>query len=272
MAKIKSVRNIDVDSIIVGDAQIRTRHVDKEVEELADSIARHGMLEPIVVCPADIPGKFEVLMGQRRLLAHIQLGKREIFAAIIDQPVDLATARTLSLTENLVRRDLDSRDVIDACTVLYKRYGSARTVAEETGLPYNQVLRHVKYDRLEAPLQKVVDKGSVSIDIALKVQDAMSTDGAIDAEEATSLATGLSELTAAQRRQVLRAKRQQPEKPVELLLKEAAAEQRVKQIIVTLNSDQHARLRRYAKQRSVTQDDAAKELISQALESREIGA
>lgn len=269
MAKIKSVINLMVKNIVVGEAQVRTRHVDKEVEELADSIARHGMLEPIVVCPSNTSGQFEVLMGQRRLLAHLLLGRKEILAAVIDEPVDLATARTLSLTENLVRRDLDSRDIIDACTVLYKRYGNARIVAEETGLPYNQVLRHVKYDRLELPLQRVVDTGAVPLEIALKAQDTLSTNGEVDADEAANLARGLSELTAAQRRQVLKAKQQSPEKAVELLLKEASAGQKVRQIIVTLNTKEHKQLQDYAKARSMTQDKAAKELIAQALQDQD---
>jgi len=153
MPAIQMIREISVKSLVLGDRQVRSRGVDKEIEELADSIRLHGLLEPIVICPNGHPGQFEVLMGQRRLLAHRMLGREQIMAALIDEPVDLATAKVLSLTENLVRRSLDSRDVIDACTALYKKYGTARAVADETGLPYAQVLRHVKYDRLDSALQ-----------------------------------------------------------------------------------------------------------------------
>ena len=56
-------------------------------------------------------------------------------AAILDEKVDEATAKVISITENLVRRDPPLNDLIDACTALFKRYGSVKSVAQELGLP-----------------------------------------------------------------------------------------------------------------------------------------
>jgi ParB family chromosome partitioning protein len=105
---------------VIGEAQVRLRDVGKEIDELAESISKIGLLEPIVVYEAETPGKFEIVTGQRRFLAHQELKKPTIMAAILDGKVDEAEAKVISVTENLVRRDLNSNDLIDTCTYLYK--------------------------------------------------------------------------------------------------------------------------------------------------------
>ncbi|GAA1265820.1 hypothetical protein GCM10009677_17430 [Sphaerisporangium rubeum] len=266
MPAIRAIREIPIKSLVLSEGQARVRGADKGIEELAESIRRHGMLEPIVVCPhAQDAQKLEVLMGQRRVHAHRILGRSRILAAIIDEAVDLTTARVLSLTENLVRVDLDSRDIIDGCTALYRRYGSARMVAEETGLPYNEVRKHIKYDRLTPVLQNMVDSGEASLDVALKVQDLTDSSVPMAQDEVKALAAGLSNMTAVQRRSVLKSKVQNPETPVTVLLKEASTEKKPRQIIVTLSPEEHRTLQLYAKQEKMTQDVAAQRLLSDAL-------
>jgi ParB family chromosome partitioning protein len=270
MTNIKETTEIPLSSIVVGEGQVRIRRVDEELDDLVESIRLHGLLEPIVVCPYQgQTSKFEVLMGQRRILAHQRLGRETILAVIIDEPVDEETAKALSLSENLIRRDLDSRDVIDACTALYKKYGSARSVAEETGIPYAQVLKHLKYDRLNPSLRRMVDTGDVTLDIALKAQDAVSNrHGDLDdAAEAVDLAEALSTMTGAERKQILQAKRHDPGIPVKTLLKEFwTANQKNRQIIVTLPAQVHENLQAHARTLGVTQDEAAARLIAENLD------
>ena len=115
MATIKAVKEIPLKDLVIGKGQVRLRDVNKDVTELADSIRKIGLLEPIVVCPADKPGKYEIITGQRRFLAHQELKKETILAAVLDEKVDETTAKVLSISENLVRRDLNRRDLIDAC-------------------------------------------------------------------------------------------------------------------------------------------------------------
>jgi ParB family transcriptional regulator, chromosome partitioning protein len=50
MARIKEVKEIPLADLEIGKAQVRLRDVGKEIDELADSIRRVGLLEPIVVC------------------------------------------------------------------------------------------------------------------------------------------------------------------------------------------------------------------------------
>jgi len=177
LAKVKQLKEIPLDKLVIGKGQVRTSDVGKEIDELAESIKTMGLLEPIVVCAGEMSGTYEILTGQRRFLAHKLLKKNTIMAAVLEKSVDASTAKAISITENLVRRDPNQTDLIDACTMLFKKYGSAKAVAQKTGLPYGKVCQYVKYDRLIPDLQKLVDKKVVDLKTALRAQDAASVTG-----------------------------------------------------------------------------------------------
>ena len=84
MASIVEFKEIPLGDLIIGLGQVRTREVARDINELADSIAQVGLLEPIVVCPTQIEGKYEIITGQRRFLAHSELNKETIWAAVLD--------------------------------------------------------------------------------------------------------------------------------------------------------------------------------------------
>lgn len=153
MVKIVEYRDVELSALTIGKGQVRLRNVAKDLPELVESIRKHGLLEPIVVCPSEEEGKYEIITGQRRFLAHQELEYAKIPAAILSEKVDETTAKVLSVTENLIRKDLNSSDLIDVCTFLYKKYGSMRAVAEETALPYDTVRRYVKYEQLVPELK-----------------------------------------------------------------------------------------------------------------------
>jgi len=115
---MREVRDIPIEKIVVGPSQSRVRQIEEDIDELAASIRKLGLLEPVVVYLL-AGDKFELLTGQRRLLAAKSLGWEEIPAMIMERPPNEAFAKAVSLTENLVRRPLSTKDLIDACTTLY---------------------------------------------------------------------------------------------------------------------------------------------------------
>jgi len=76
----KEIRDIPLEDLIIDKAQVRTTNVGAEIDELAESIRVMGLLEPIVVSPAEEDGKYEILTGQRRFLAHKKLKRPTITA------------------------------------------------------------------------------------------------------------------------------------------------------------------------------------------------
>ena len=130
------------------------------------------------------------------------LGLDTIWAAVLDERVDETLAKVISVTENLVRRDLNRRDLIDSCTYLYRKYGNARAVADETGLPYNDVRKYVKYDRLRPELRELYDEGGVDLSIVLRAQDAAEVMGGDVAVAAVALVEEMKPLTHAQQKKL----------------------------------------------------------------------
>ena len=268
MPKIDRISDLPLESLVLGSAQARVRNVDREIDELADSIRIHGLLEPIVVCPANhtVQGDtYEILTGQRRFLAHKQLGRPTIWAAVLSERVDETTAKVLSLTENLIRRDLDSSDIIDICTALFKKYGTAKAVAEETGIPYQAVLKYVKYDRLDEQLRTSVDKGEVTLDAALRAQDVVHSSGQMNTTTAVELAKKLTGATGVQARRMVRETLAKSDAGTLNEVIERMDAPSVKQILVTLEVEEHRALQAYAKERGLTQDKAAAGFVRDAM-------
>jgi ParB family chromosome partitioning protein len=247
---------------------IQHRDVGKEIDELADSIRKVGLLEPIVVCESATPGKYEIITGQRRFLAHKELKATTILAAILDEKLDETAAKVISVTENLIRRDLNSKDLIDACTYLFKKYGSVKAVAEETRLPYGKVSQYVKYDQLAPQLKELVDRGELNVQTALRAQQAASVSGEFNAQEAVEFAKEMAPMSGAQQAKIVDTRRENPEIASEEVIENAKAGGKITQIVVTLTSAVHTSLREYAKNEGTSVDDAAQTLISTGLSDK----
>ena len=268
MAKIIEYREIPLGNLVIGKGQVRTRDTARDVEQLAESIDRQGLLQPIVVCEADQIGKWEILTGQRRFLAHRILQRETITAAILDEAVDEAEAKAISITENLIRRRLSGPELIDGITFLYNKYGTARAVHDATGIPYADVRTYVKYPRLMPALKKMVDDGEVDVKVALRSQDAVDVGAAPPNEEdAVKLAQEMKSMSDAQRRKLVKERQERPESTVDDAIERARTGSRITQVIVSLSQDAHVALQRYAKDQDVNQDAAAASIIEDALKS-----
>lgn len=262
----RSVVELPLSSLVIGKGQVRTREVGKDIDELAASIKKVGLLEPITVCPSpDQEGMFEILTGQRRFLAHQALNKESILAVLIDEHVDATTAKVISITENLVRTGLNTRDLIDACTELYKKYGSIREVSDETGLPYAKVQQFVKFDRLRPEMKDLVQSGELELKVALKAQDATMATGEYDPEMAVELAKEMSGMTDAQRQKTTQAIQENPTTDVETAVGLARAAEKEIRLEVRIGPREAESLSTFAKDEGTDRTDAAAQLLREGL-------
>jgi ParB family chromosome partitioning protein len=81
------------------------------LEELAADISGHGVLQPILVKPSKLAGKFEIVAGERRYRAA-QIASISQIPAIVENFND-EQARLVSLTENLQRRNLTFKEEVE---------------------------------------------------------------------------------------------------------------------------------------------------------------
>src|SRR5262245_30580973 len=89
----------------------------KHIEELAESIDAHGLLQPLLVRPR-AEGGFELVAGHRRHAALQHLGWET--ASVIVRDIDDEQAYVLALVENLQREDLSPHDEADALAHLVR--------------------------------------------------------------------------------------------------------------------------------------------------------
>jgi len=268
LTKVKSIEEIPLDKIVLGTAQVRTRNVAKDLDELAESIKKVGLLHPIIVHELE-DGNYELISGQRRFLAHQRIGAKTIKALILGRKMSETEAKKISLTENFVRLDASRLDYIDACTFLFKQYGSVPAVANELGLSYAKVSEYIKYDQLVPPLREMVDKNVIKLKTALRAQQAaIKEDATIDEDAAIALAKEMRTMSSDRQKRMISVVTENPEasltEKIELGKKQAS----VIKLNVALDENLHTSLKRYSDDEGTTEDDAAATLIEEGLETK----
>lgn len=124
---IMDVRAIPVDAIRVSALNTRKNldagTEDGGIDNLAASISEKGLVNPVTVRET-LDGRYELIAGQRRLLAFRRLGRTAIPANVRDDLGD-ADATVLSLIENVQRADMHPLDKAQAYEVIRTERGCA---------------------------------------------------------------------------------------------------------------------------------------------------
>lgn len=97
--------SININDIEPNRGQPRKDFDEKALSELADSIAQHGLIQPIVVKPT-VDGRYSIIAGERRWRACRLAGLNEVPVMIKD--ADEQTLMEIALIENLQREDLNA--------------------------------------------------------------------------------------------------------------------------------------------------------------------
>jgi ParB family chromosome partitioning protein len=92
-----------------------------DLDELIASIREKGVLEPLLVRPSDVGGRFMIISGERRYRASLEVGLAEL--PCIEMDVDDRAVAEISLIENLQRKDLTPFEEADGLQALADRFG-----------------------------------------------------------------------------------------------------------------------------------------------------
>ena len=131
--KKDSVTTIRISDIEPRGDQPRKTFDDESLQLLADSIAIHGVLQPIIVREnSRFPGSYEIIAGERRWRASKMAGLSELPVVIIDGD-DLKVAQ-ISLVENVQRENLNPVEEALAYSALLERYNMTQEqISREVG-------------------------------------------------------------------------------------------------------------------------------------------
>src|SRR5215213_41358 len=92
-----------------------------DLTELISSVKEHGVLEPLLVKPSAIKGRWMIIAGERRWRAATAAGLREV--PCIEKDVDEEVVAEIALIENMQRKDLTPWEEADGLAALCHRYG-----------------------------------------------------------------------------------------------------------------------------------------------------
>ena len=116
---------LPVDELEPSPMQPRKNFPDGELQELSESIAQYGVLNPLTVRLRD--GRYELVAGERRLRAARLAGLCDVPCILLD--VSLEDASLIALVENLQRRDLDFIEEANGLSQLIKLFGMSQEEA-----------------------------------------------------------------------------------------------------------------------------------------------
>jgi ParB family chromosome partitioning protein len=151
---------IPLDQIDRNPFQTRTRFDEAQLDELAQSIAASGVVQPIVVRPLG-EGRYQLITGERRWLASRKAGKPTI-PAIVRQANDEQTLE-MTIVENLQRADLNPMEQARAYQRLSHDFKMTQEqMATRTGKERASVANFLRLLRLPEPIQQKVESGDLS--------------------------------------------------------------------------------------------------------------
>ncbi|MCZ8139232.1 MAG: ParB/RepB/Spo0J family partition protein [Armatimonadota bacterium] len=123
---------------------------DESLRELAESIRKQGLLQPVLV--REVAGQLEVVCGSRRTRAAIIAGADRI-PAIVKEMSD-QEAIEAALTENIQRTDVEPIEEVEAIEGLSRFYGTDQAIADRLGRSADWVSRRRKLLGLTGSLQE----------------------------------------------------------------------------------------------------------------------
>jgi len=169
--KEESYTELEVDALRPSPLQPRMRFDEKGIEELAQSIRKAGVLQPIIVIPEG--EKFRILIGERRWRAAQKAGLRKVPVLIRNIPKEQQLE--VSLVENLQREELNPIEIARAYERLTEELGyTQEEVGEKVGKDRASVANFLRLLKLPSEIQESIQDGKISMGhakILLSVED-----------------------------------------------------------------------------------------------------
>ena len=176
------VVNLAIDDIDKNPYQTRYGMDEESLEELAESIRINGVVQPVVVRPAEKEGRYILILGQRRCLASKMAEKTTVPALV--KRVSEQQAAEMTIVENLQREDLSPLEHAEAFKVLSQKFGlTQQQIGERVGLARESVSNYMRLLKLpERVLEYMAQKklGFAEARELLKLEDVAMIQKAAD--------------------------------------------------------------------------------------------
>ena len=157
------LKQIDVNQLKRGEYQPRRFIDEADLQELAASIQKHGVMQPIVIRPIDdAEHAYEIIAGERRWRAARIAGLTEIPAIVRDLTDQVAIA--LALIENIQRQDLNPIDQALALQRFHEEFGlNHQEIADTVGKARTTVSNLLRLLSLTDEVKNLMQQGQIDM-------------------------------------------------------------------------------------------------------------
>lgn len=154
------VREAKVAALVPNPRQPRKHFDEGQLQELADSIAKVGVVQPIVVRPLDAE-RFEIIAGERRWRAAQMAGLLEV--PIVVRSADNAETLQLALIENIQREDIAPLECAEAYQLLIDNHAlTQEDLSKRVGKSRSAIANTLRLLKLPVEVRKSLAVGEIS--------------------------------------------------------------------------------------------------------------
>ena len=152
-------RMIPIDKLAPNPGQPRVEVGD--LTELIASIKEKGVLEPLLVRPSDVGGRFMIISGERRYRASLEVGLAEL--PCIEMDVDDRAVAEIALIENLQRKDLTPFEEADGFQSLVQRFGyTHEEIAQKVGKSRSSITEALSIASIPSDVRETCRRAEIS--------------------------------------------------------------------------------------------------------------
>ena len=157
--------SLQLDVMVPGQYQPRTRMDEGALYELAESIKAQGIMQPILVrrlSQGENAGKYEIIAGERRFRAAHIAGLVEVPVLVREVPDEAAAA--MALIENIQREDLNPLEEAQGLSRLVKEFGlTHEQAAQAVGRSRSAATNLLRLLNLAEPVQTMLMAGDIDM-------------------------------------------------------------------------------------------------------------
>ena len=158
---VSRMEEIDIELIYPNPKQPRTNFDDDALEELADSIATLGLIQPITV-RKEQNGKYLIISGERRWRASRLAGRKSIPAYV--READDKELHEMALVENIQRQDLNAMEIAISLQRLIDECGvTQETVAQRVGKKRSTIANYLRLMQLAPEVQAALKQNLITM-------------------------------------------------------------------------------------------------------------
>ena len=212
----EEIRSLPLSQVEPRQDQPRDNFDEERLQDLASSISRHGMIQPVIVRRLE-DGYYQIIAGERRWRAARMAGLPEIPVRVLE--ADDRSVSELALVENLQREDLNPMEEARGYQKLIDDYGlTQEEAAAGVGKSRSAVANALRLLNLSTPVAEMVENGELSAGHAralLPLEDPALQEKAAHEVIQKSLSVRKTELLAAKWKKLSGASSGASEKPDE---------------------------------------------------------